>query len=55
MVVRGKITGKKLEHIYKTIQQIFPSEKYQHCYYSKEKVLELKTDEKNVFIERSKK
>lgn len=55
MIIRGNATGEILELIYTTIQQIIPQEKYQHCYYTEEEINKLKTDEKNVFIERSKK
>jgi len=52
MVIRGTITRGKLQHIYNTIQEVI---KNQQCYYTKEEINKLKTDEKNVFIERSKK
>ena len=52
MIIRGTVTKGKLQHIYKTIQQVIQN---QQCYYTNEEINKLKTDEKNVFIERSKK
>lgn len=55
MIIKGKATIEKLHIIYSTIHKILPANQYQHCYYTEEEIKKLKTDEKNVFIERSKK
>lgn len=48
MVIRGKVTQEKLQHIYKTIQSIITN---QECYYSDDELEELKKDKKNIFLE----
>lgn len=49
MIIRGTITGEKLEHIYKTIHNVITS---QECYYSDEELKEMKKEKNNIFIER---
>lgn len=47
MIIRQKPTQEVLEHIYKAIQNNISN---QECYYTDEKIKELKKDEKNIFI-----
>ena len=51
MVVRGNVTYEKLENIYNVVNAII---KKPECYYSEEEVMKLKTNDKNIFIEKRK-
>ena len=48
MIIRGQVTREKLQHIYKTIQNIIHDN---DCYYTKEEIENLKKNKKNIFYE----
>lgn len=48
MVIRGKTTKEKLDHIYKTIQKHIREEE---CYYSEKEIEKLKKDKNNIFYQ----
>lgn len=49
MVIRGKPTVSKLEHIYNTIQKLIDNKE---CYYTETEIENLKRDKKNIFLEK---
>lgn len=51
MVIRGTPNASKLKHIYNTIQRLIDNKE---CYYTEKQIMNLKKDERNIFIERGK-
>ena len=49
MIIRGEVTKDKLENVYQVIRSIIDKP---DCYYTKEEIEKLKTNEKNIFLRR---